>query len=504
MAWYDRFFGNRVEQLAEQRAIEIVAGYTGGNAITEETYDKTFDFEFGQPFAGSLQDALGGMPVADSIREWNNTERRNVLTRAHFLWERNPLAKGAIRVIRGFVVSTGLNVTYRNKEVREIIENFRRQNRRKIQRWERQWFEQLLRDGEVFVRIFDTEPGETGLDRAAFRATAVSIKPWLVDAVETDEQDRDTVVNYHIRPEKGTGAPDSPRQEMGEPEAVDAGEIVHCYINAVGYETRGRSELFVIFPWLRAYNDWLANRARRNRYLGFYYHLLMKGASSGQVATKRTQLRQPPAPGSIYVSSDAEELKEMGGNIGADRAAEDGRQIKLMSLIGFPLPEYMVSEGENANLATARSQQLPALRMFSTYQDIYTQELWRPIYEAVLERSGLDLEAMVAEEDEDGKQTGKQIPVWEAFDVSAQEIVDEDPKNLAEALTLHVQNGALSKRGYSKRAGIDYNYEQQYLDAEDKAEAEAVMQGRKLGVVPEPAMAGRRNGSEPDDDEEDD
>ena len=247
---------------------------------------------------------------------------------------------------------------------------------------------------------------------------------------------------------------------------------------------------------------WLANRARINRYKGFLYHLQLKDATQGQVNAKRSAFRQPPAPGSVYVSSDKEVLNDMGGNVGADRAAEDGRQIKLMALIGFPIPEYMVSEGENANLATARSQQLPALRSFLAYQDIYTQEVWRPVYEAVLQLAGLDLDGEIEEYTEDEEPTGKMIRIYESFEVTAQQIVDDDPKELAEALTLHQQNGWASKSTIAARAGYDWRVEEEKIDAEDQADAAAVMAGRKLGNELVPSIPGRNGRNEPEEDEE--
>jgi hypothetical protein len=489
-----------LDRLIEQRAESLSREWMGEfQRLEESTYDRTFDFEFSQPFAGSLQDGLQAFPPADQIREWTVAERRAILTRAFFLWERNPLAKGAIRVIRSFVVSTGLNVTYRNPQVQEIIENFRVQNRKRIQRGERQWFEQLIRDGEVFVRIVSNNlKGELN------KASVVTIKPWLVEHIESEEGDRDDIINYYIRPEIGTGSPNDPQRDSGIAEPIPEDEIIHCYINAVGYDMRGRSELFVIMPWLRAYSDWLANRARINRYKGFLYHLQLRDATAGQVTTKRSAFRQPPAPGSVYVSSDKETLNAMDTSTGADRAAEDGRQIKLMNLIGLGMPEYMVSEGENANLATARSQQLPALRTFLDYQDIYTQELWHPIYEMVLKMAGLECDAMIDEYDSKGTKTGKQIRVYEAFSVEAQQLVDDDPKNLAEALTLHAQNGWASKKTLSGRAGYDFDAEQEMISAEEQEDAQAIMQGRKLGIVDPLAVGARTNGHNPDDDAEED
>ncbi len=488
----ERFLQPTVDRQANEKASELLNGVV--RQVEEAAYDPGFDFEFSNPYRQG--ERLGG-PVADARREWTLEERRQVLERAHLSWERNPLAKGIVRVIRGFVVSHGLSLTYRNNEVKAVIEEFRSRHRRIIQRRERQWFEQLLVDGEVFVRIFTN-------NRLAelSRVSIISVKPWLVEAIETEDGNRDEVVAYHIRPETGDGTLGRPIQDQGmKADPIPAEDVVHCSITHFSYEQRGRSELFAILPWLGAYKDWLENRARINRYKGFLYHLRLTGATPGQVSTKRTAFRQPPAPNSVYVSSDQEELVELGGGTDASRVAEDGRAIKLMTLVGETLPEYMLSEGENANLATATAQQMPAVRSFETYQDIYTKELWRPIYEAVLVASGMDLDEDVPEHDTDGKATGQTVKRYEAFEVVAPALMDDDPKDLMEALTLAMQGGVMSTQTASERFGLDWKKEQELLKAERKEEVDDVMQGKRLGNIP-----GQRGtqGPEQDDEEESD
>ena len=500
MGIIDRILNPLVQSRAKQMVDDLIGGFLPlreDTAFREADYDSAYDFQFSEPYQKS-QDKAAAWPAGVRIGEWTLQERKDILLRCHLAWERNPLAKGGINVIRGFVVSTGLSVSYQNERVKLILENFRNGNRRNIQRWERQWFDQLLVDGEVFIRV----KGKEGKGTLA-SVSASTLKPWLVEAGESEEGNRDAIVAYHVRAERGTGLPGNPYLDAGTNlEVVPAEEIVHCYINSMAYDVRGRSELFVILPWMRAHREWLENRARINRYQGFLYHLQLAGATPGQVTAKRTAMRQPPAPGSVYVSSDLEKLEEKGGRIDAGRAAEDGRQIKLMSLVGLGLPEYMLSEGENANLATARSQQLPALRTFLTYQDIYIEELWKPLYEAVLELAGLDLEDEVEQQDNEGKATGRMIRVRDAFTVSAQQIVDEDPKSLAEALALHDQLGLASKATQASRAGYDYDKEKKLMALEDKEETDAVFQGRKLGSTVPVAAVSRGNGQEPEEEEE--
>ena len=120
----------------------------------------------------------------------------------------------------------------------------------------------------------------------------------------------------------------------------------------------------------------------------------------------------------------------------------------------------------------------------------------------MLQLAGLDLEGEIEEYTEDEEPTGKMIRIYESFEVTAQQIVDDDPKELAEALTLHQQNGWASKSTIAARAGYDWRVEEEKIDAEDQADAAAVMAGRKLGNELVPSIPGRNGRNEPEEDEE--
>ncbi len=429
-------------------------------ALAEQDID--FPSEFGTPYSRRDAERLGRpQSQANEPQEWSYVERREQLLRAHQAWERNPLAKQGVGLIRRFVVGQGVQLAYRSPVVENIIEAWRRQHRQHVERWEKQLFDQLLVDGELFLRRFSN-----GLQDEFADVRVLPLKPWLVEAVETEPEDRTEVVAYWIVPETGSGAPTSPVHTTGTSQRIDADEIVHCAINSLAYEVRGRPELFAILPWLTAHKQWLENRARINRYLGVLYHLQAQGAGPSQIAAIRSRFRRPPEPNSILVTSDRETLTKLDQDVGARDASEDGRQIKLMSIVGLGLPEYMMADGENSNLATTKSQQLPALKSFADYQDIYTKQVWRPIYEAVLLATLGDLDKMVDAVDDDGQPTSEQVRICDAFDVTLPDIVEDDPKNLAEALAIHAANGWVSTRTASQRAGYDWEQEQKYMSAE--------------------------------------
>ena len=439
--------------------------------------ESTFHFQFDRPYRYS--ENLSQFPTADPLREWDFVTRKAVLARCHMAWERNPLANAAIALTTYFSVGDGLTVTYRNEQVEKILEEFRLNPENAVQQYEKSFCNDLQLDGELFIRFFKNDE----------QVVIVPLPPWEIDWIRTERGFRKRARGYHQLGGQTDGTP-------GDFENIDdeipAANVLHIAINQCSYETRGRPELFRILPWLRAYKDWLEGRARQNHWRGaLLWWVKLIGGTPSQVVTKRAQYKQPPPPGSLIVSNDKEEWSEVSNKISAADVAEDGRQIKMMTAIGAQMPEYMLSDGANANLASATAQQLPALRKFSHFQDIMLWQVWQPIYQRVLEtaiEAGL-LPAEVEEQDAEGEpvldadSAPKRIPAIEAFDLAAPELEEEDPKTLAEALKIAVGYGWASNETSSGRMGFDWQIEQKKIRREEQADLERQAAGG-LGSAP--------------------
>lgn len=442
--------------------------------------ESDFDNEFSTPYNRKETVALGRIGIRGRFpQEWTHEDRLQVILRAHQAWELNPLAKAGVHLIRRFVVGDGLQLTYSSPKVEEVVEAWRTEHKQKIRKWEKQLFDQLLIDGEIFIRVFTN--GMTG-EFSDVRIAA--LKPWFVEDIKTEPGDRAAVESYNVVSEVGTGTRQDPYRTSGVATPIPSDEIIHTAINSLGYDTRGRSELYAIMPWLQGYKKWLENRARINEYKGLMYHDKIKNATKGDISAAQARYTRPMLPNSVLVTSDKEEMIELGQQTNADNVAEDGRQIKMMVAIGFGVPEYMLSDGENSNLATTKSQQLPALRSFKDYQDIYIEQCWIPIYDAVIRAAIGDGE--VQEIDDDGEATGKTISVFDAYTLSAPDIVETDPKELAEALQIETAAGWVSDRTASTKLGFDWEKEKGFMDVEgqDRIEKAAEFE-RELGGGPD-------------------
>lgn len=457
-----------------QAYTEHVQSYTS-NSGTLATYRFQFDGDRSVQYDGRLQ-----MPNDDPLVEWDDAMRMEVLTNCHAVFHRNPIAKAVIDLMRRFVIGKGHTVTALNQDVQAVIDRFRANPENAIQDHDRTFAQDIQVDGELFVRLF-SEGGETIITQ---------VPPWYI-------KDVNTAPGFMRRIQ--TWALEYVQNNEQIAENVPAADMIHVAINRHGYELRGRPDLFVILPWLRAYNEWLQDRARQNKWRSSLLWLVkVQATSAGMLNKVRSVFRKPPTPGSVAVVPDSVDVEALSNPIGANDASEDGRQIKLMSAIGTGTPEYMLSDGENANLASATAQQLPALWKFTDGQELLAEQVWTPIYRRVIQAAidADELSDTVPVQDSEGNaiEGRDPVPTLEAFEVAYYELQADDPKTLAEAIATLTDRKIMSVETGQERAGLDPAQEQRRLDQQREQERDRDVMGTDTDLSGQPQNT--------DDDEE--
>lgn len=458
--------------------------------VTESARDN-FRFQFDAPYAADLPID----PVTDDpLREWSWATRVRVLTNCHAVYQRNPLANRGVKYVAAFVVGEGFSLTCKAKDVQDILEAFIDHPENAIREREMEFVIDLQVDGELFLRYF------TGTGDALGQTIVVPQRPWECEYIKTERGFFQRVVSYHFQRYLTEGDAPTGGQQT-EVEDVPADQIQHVPINKHSYELRGRPELVPILPWLKAYKDWLENRARQNYWRGALLWLVrVTSSASSIIAAVAARWRKPPTPGSVAIESSNVEVEALNNPVGAGDASEDGRQIKLMSSVGMGLPEYMLADGSNANLASSTSQELPALTTFATFQRIMVEQVWYPMFTRVLQ-AAIDA-GVLAEEVEECDDEGepvyeepttddaaqpvkteaapmppngngampampmpeqravKKIKTLDAFDVSYAPLQQSDVVNIAQAMNLAIQNELVSRETASTEMGFDWSREQ--------------------------------------------
>jgi hypothetical protein len=487
----------------------IPYGIRGDATATSEFLEANeFKHQFGTPFAsgGPVQ-----MPaVVNPLEEWSFSTRRYILEQCHLAWERNPIGKTAVFYNRAFSVQNGAAITFKNKDVERVCKAFIDDPENAMRDLEKSTVDCLFVDGEVFLRFFKGD----GKEGAPGETKVVPLVPWGVVGIKHAQGFFKRIEHYHYRITQDNGDDDE-REYDNIDEKIPAAEVHHIAINRLSYERRGRPEMFAMLPWLQAYKEWLENRARQNFWRGavlFWVKLI--NALPSQVMSKLAAYRKPPQPGSVVVSNDKEEWTQFSPNVGAQDASEDGRQFRAMAAAGARLPESWLSDGANANLATATAQALPALMSFGEMQDIMREKFWKPILTRVIENAieAGELSEYVEEQDADGDKVEDEKPVkkprlavapgvlateadapesnegklkaCDAFDVTYSELTSNDPKNTVEAIIAAMTADIISTktaRGLTPWQ-IDPQIEQKLIDAE----REKTLNDMAAGLIPMP------------------
>lgn len=497
--------------------------------LTESARDN-FRFQFDSPYAADLPID----PVTeDPLREWSWATRGKVLTNCHAAYHRNPLANRGVKYVAAFVVGEGFNLTCKALEVKALLEAFIDNPENAIREYEPQAVIDLQVDGELFLRYFSAASGD-----AKGQTVVAPLRPWECESITTERGFFRRVVSYHFQ--RYTTEGDAPTGgQRTETEDIPAAEMQHVKINAHGYDLRGRPELYPILPWLKAYKDWLENRARQNYWRGALLWLVrVQSTVAGVIAAVAGRWKKPPTPGSVAIESDKVEVQALNNPVGAGDASEDGRQIKLMTSVGMGLPEYMLADGSNANLASSTSQELPALTTFGTFQRIMVEQVWYPMFRRViqnaieagvlaedLEECDPDGETVYEEPDpaaapmmpmmqptppqangngalpvtpEPSARKAKRIKALDAFDVAYAPLQQTDPVNIAQAMNLALTNELVSRETASTEMGFDYGRERKRMKGE-MAQKQAEI---AAGLRPDPlAMMQADRNTSPDDDD---
>jgi len=472
------------------------------NEALRENMAQTYRSQFGNPYRTG--DDLPIVPTTeDPLREWDWQTRERVLSNCHAAYTRNPLANAIVQYTADFVVGDGFNLTCKNKDVEAVLQAFIDNPDNAIREFERQAVIDLQVDGELVLRFFGA-----GQD-----SVMVPQRPWELHYIRTEPGFFRRALAYHFQREVHEGDDPTGATETIV-EDVPSREVHFVAINRHTYELRGRPELYRLLPWLRADKEYHEEGARQHKWRNaIYWHVKVAGASAAVLAAVRSLWAKPPAPGSAYVSSDKQELIAVNNPAQGGGESGIGRSIRLMNILGARLPEYFFADGENANLASATKQELPALTKFEAFQMFMVEQLWTPVFKRVIQEAidaGL-LPDEVEEQDADGNavlepieddappmaqppvgddmpdeppvmQQAKTVRAVDAFEVAYEPVTAQDLNALAQAYNFMLMNDLVSEQTAQEKLGLAPSVEQKRMTAERSRK----MHNMAAGLIPTP------------------
>ncbi len=120
----------------------------------------------------------------------------------------------------------------------------------------------------------------------------------------------------------------------------------------------------------------------------FAWKTKIKGGQASVDAIKAKTDAQTIAAGSVLLENLGSDTTPIKADTGAQQAYQDGRQIKLMIFSAVGISEQYFGDISTGNLATAKTVELPMMKMFQSYQKVW-EDTYKDINEVVFTHNNI-------------------------------------------------------------------------------------------------------------------
>jgi hypothetical protein len=382
-------------------------------------------------------DDRGWMTTSSQItRELDPQTRRVLITKSRLYWHRDPLAHQAVRLWTDYALANGVTFNCDDKVAQTTLNKFwkDRRNRKLLSsEGQRKSSKKLLVDGEQYFAIF----GAQGESKTIRRIDTLQITDRI-----TDPDDEEHVLAYRRAladgrkflyyadwtcTEEDRALAEQQKGPNNEPVVLQEDVVVY-HLPFDSFGEHGNGLLFPAVDWSKEHRRFMEARVAITQSLAKYAHkITVKGGQavvdavqkklqSTYVQSGPTDIeRNPPsAPGSSWIGNAGASIEPMPRVTGAGDAKEDGNALKLMVSAATGIMLHYFGDPSTGNLATATAMELPMLKMFESYQ-----QLWLDAYR--------DIFSIVLEEDPDEEAA--------VIDIDLEPILKDDLEKLGSALT---------------------------------------------------------------------
>jgi len=306
---------------------------------------------------------------------------------------KDPLGKQAIRLWTDYTFGTGMtwSVDDRNaegKKAKGILEEFwnAKANRNILGAiGQRVSSNKLLVDGVIYFAIFLGQP-----------CTIRRIDPLEITEIITDPDDKEDVKFYKREwsDQQATPHTDYYRSTdniKGQAAKDFKGATIKDSEKALIYRLEyndGNPLLLPALLWMKYHTRFLASRIAIMLALAkFAWKQKVKGGQAAVDAIKaKTHDKDIPA-GSTEIENEGIDTTPIKTETGASAAYQDGRMLKLQIAAAVGIPEQYFGDISIGNLATAKTVELPMMKMFQSYQQVWNSA-YQDIDELILEHNG--------------------------------------------------------------------------------------------------------------------
>lgn len=358
------------------------------------------------PFSLLLQEATQSVEQALALEDegWlrmggvtytglSESERILAIKNSRLYALKDPLGKQSIRLWTDYSFGEGMTFTAEDEGTQKVLDAFwgSKANRPILGvQGQHKSSNKLLIDGEVFFALFLGPNGE---------ATLRWIDPLEITEIITNPEDTEDVryyrrewVNPQSQPQAAIYRSFSNVKDVNTKSA--AGNFVRstemALVYHVAYNTisqRGNPLLLPALDWIKQYRRFLASRVAIMLALTrFAWKNKVQGGAAAVAGVKATYNEETPEAGSMAVENMGSDLQPIKTDSGARNAYDDGRMLKLQVSAATGIPEQYFGDISTGNLATAKTVELPMLKQFQSYQQVW-EGVYRDIDEMVLEHN---------------------------------------------------------------------------------------------------------------------
>jgi len=372
----------------------------------------------------------------------------------------------------------------------------------------KEMFRRYIRDGDVFLRWF--KPTAIGGIQGAgsylltrFMSPNEVVDPANVNGwghhsfgIETDPEDVETIVAYYRQYGYADAMSMTPTVRW---ERILAEEVDHFKCLVDTDIKRGRSWLMGVAKYITMHEGWIEQRWQLNRLRNLFAVIGnikgVSGSSMSDIKAKFTDTEGKTLSGegtskkmprdALFLLSKGIDYDIKSLNINASDAAEDGRNIQLLTCVGTSLPEYVVrGDASNANYSSTMVSESPMVKMFQKYQDI-VRYMFGVVYARVI-AYGIVTNQIPANGKQTDEETGKEVtgPTSLECQVEFPPLIHRDVKAETESLVLQRGQEWVSDQTASTSLGYDYDKEKAEIEKGDEGDKQRAMGDN--GPEPEP------------------
>ena len=316
-------------------------------------------------------------------------ERKTTVAKARYYAIKDPLGCRSVHLMTDYAFGTGISWNCEDEKTHDIVSLFwdARQNAVVLSpRGQHKSSEKLLVDGEIFFALFLGSAGEATIRRIdPLEITQIISNPDDVDDVRyylrewTNQQGQAKQAYYRaFGNEKNEATLDSTNRSIT---ATEEALVYHLGINDFATR-RGISYLYPAIGYMEAYREFLKARLAIMLALSkFAWRTKLQGTQSTVNATKAQIEAEEAGAGQWLVENLSSDTQPIKTETGATQAYQDGRMLKLQVCSATGWPEQYYGDISIGNLATAKTVELPVMKMCQSYQAI-----WRGAFIDILDK----------------------------------------------------------------------------------------------------------------------